>query len=156
MKYAEKTKVPVEKTRMEIERLLRSKGVHETATAWTRKLGIVGFQHAGRVFRFEMPMPQFEGFATFPGRKWKTRTEQQQREAWEQACREAWRQILLIIKARIVAIETGAETWEVAFLAYTVGPNGEVIGPRIVAELAKAYAGAAELPPMLPADTQQQ
>ena len=158
--YAEDTRVPVSKTRVEIEDLLRKHGVEDTATRWLKDHGIVAFQHAGRVFRFQVALPALESFAVIetdkPSWQWKTRTPEQQRAVWEQACRTKWRSILLIIKARLVAIEAGAETWESAFLFHVVGPNGELLGPSIVEKLERAYgAGGAPLPPLLPAGAAQ-
>jgi len=158
--FAEDTKVPVSKTRAEIEDLLRKHGVESTGTLWLKDKGIVAFQHERRVFRFQVELPKLEEFAFHPKRREydepKARNPEQQRDAWEQACRSKWRSILLIIKARLVAIEAGAETWESAFLFHVVTPNGEQLGPSIVEKLERAYReGGATLPPLLPAGPAQ-
>jgi len=152
-RYAEDTKVPVSRTRAEIEELLRSHGVEETATLLLKNRGIVGFQHARRVFRLEVDLPMLADFEFRRDglQRQVKRSESEQRHAWDQACRAKWRSILLIVKARLVAIEAGAESWESAFMAHVVLPNGELLGPGLVEKLAHTYApGGAPLPPLLP------
>jgi hypothetical protein len=56
---------------------------------------------------------------------------------WDQACRRKWRALLIAIKAKLVAIDEGIETFEEAFLAHVVLPDGQTVGevtrPRIEA-----------------------
>lgn len=155
-KYAAETKVPVSKTRVEIEDLLRQHGVQKTGTLWLEDLGLVAFSHERRVFRLEVKLPPLKDFE-YRGRgpvKAK-RSEAEQRAAWEQECRAKWRSILLIVKARLVAIEAGAESWESAFMAQVVMPNGDLLGPTISAKLREAYHPGIPLPPLLPGGASQ-
>ena len=50
-----------------------------------------------------------------------------QRSAWEQACRQHWRALLLIIRAKSAAVESGITTLESEFLANVLLPDGGTI-----------------------------
>jgi hypothetical protein len=138
MAYAENTSVPVEKSRGEIERLLGKhkcqkfmSGVdHETHRA------TVQFQANNRIVKFEITLPD----PTDP--KWKKiKNSYLQRSAsgvakvLEQEERTRWRALLLVIKAKLEAIESGITSWEDEFLAHVVLPNqqtvAQYIGPAV-------------------------
>ena len=57
----------------------------------------------------------------------------------EQAQRQRWRALLLVIKAKLEAIEAGIATFEDEFLAYTMLPSGETVGEWVSPQLDKVY-----------------
>ena len=75
------------------------------------------------------------------------RTAAAQRSAWEQACRKRWRALLLIIRAKLEAVESGITTLESEFLANIVLPDGGTVGQWLAPQIDAAYA-TVRLPPM--------
>ncbi|MEL6908489.1 MAG: hypothetical protein AAFP22_23970, partial [Planctomycetota bacterium] len=75
--------------------------------------------------------PEFAETAT--GR---VRSDAARMKAWEQAQRQRWRALLLVVQAKLEAVECGISTFEQEFLAHIVLPNGstvdEVLAPRII------------------------
>lgn len=100
-----------------------------------------GKVHDLRNVMFELPLPKSDGFK-FNGLR-RVRTPEKQHEAWEQACRSSWRALLLAIKAKLVSVESGVESFEEAFLAQLVVKDDEGravrFGVRAVKAIAEAY-----------------
>lgn len=145
MPYARDTTVGPDRTRIEIERLLARYG----ATAFSYAYDTTGTQKIefvidGRHMRMMLPIPPLEDFAFTPTRM--RREKAPQRAAWEKSIRERWRALLLIIKAKLVAVESGITTVEREFLADVVVPaSGMTFGEHAAPELAKQY-GAVQAP----------
>ena len=59
--------------------------------------------------------------------------------AWEQALRTRWRALLLCIKAKLESVESGIETFDTAFMAQIVLPDGRTVEERVLPEIEKAY-----------------
>ena len=140
MAYAENTSVPVEKSRAEIERLLmRHKcakfmaGVDNEAHRAT-----VQFQAHHRLIKFEidLPNPSDPKFRTIKN-SYMQRTAAGVAKVVEQEERTRWRSLLLVIKAKLEAVESGIATFEDEFLAHVLLPNqqtvAEYIGPTVAA-----------------------
>lgn len=127
--YAAKTDVTADRSRGEIERTLTRYGATKFGYTWDGETNtaLLGFQMRDRTVRFELWMPALEEFRLTPAGRYE-RTEKQMREAWEQAQRQRWRALLLIIKAKLEAIESGITTFEDEFLAVTVLPSGQTFG----------------------------
>lgn len=86
-KYASETKVGIENSRMEIERI-----------------------------QFELIMPDRKQFHFTPTRQW-TRTTSEIEKHWSKACRQRWRALALSIKAKLEAVEAGISCFEDEFMA---------------------------------------
>lgn len=71
-------------------------------------------------------------------------------EAWVQACRERWRQLHLCIKAKLESIAGDIETFDEAFLAHVVMPDGQTVGEAVIPEVANRLAGGAPRPLLPP------
>ena len=69
--------------------------------------------------------------------------------AYNQAVRQRWRALLLVIKAKLEAVDAGISTLEEEFLAATVLPDNRTVGAWLLPQLDRAYASG-KLPPMLP------
>ena len=133
MAYAEKTKVDVGKSREEIERMLARRG-STTFLAGVRggKLFVV-FELDNLHIRFEIEAPQMEDYRiTETGRQ---RSASSAEEAFGQAQKQRWRALFLSIKAKLISIEEGIETFEQAFLAHIVTSAGITIGDQIIPRL---------------------
>jgi hypothetical protein len=66
--------------------------------------------------------------------------------AWEKACREKWRALVLAVKAKLVSVEQGVETFEEAFMAHVVMPDGRTIGEHVAGPVALAYREGRSVP----------
>ena len=129
-RFAEGTSVAPEKSRLEIETLLRRTGATGFASGWGPDDARIMFQKDGRHVRFVLKMP--------------TDRDVVKRAAEE---RRRWRTLLLVIKAKLEAVASQVTTFEEEFLAHIVLPGGETVGERIASQLVDAYKTGA--PPLL-------
>jgi hypothetical protein len=120
MAYAEQTKVPVQVTQAEIEKLARRYGAKGFASAidWKANRAQVEFALEKRRVRFSMTLPD---------------------ENAMQAQRARWRALLLVIKAKLEAVERGIETFDEAFLAHIVTKDGRTYGEIHLPQLEYAH-----------------
>lgn len=136
MMFAEKTSVPVAKSKTEIEQLLRKYKATDYVSGWNGKQIFVLFRIENRLIRFQVATPDME---TIKKQK-KARTPLQIQNAMEQEERRLWRCLCLVIKGKLESVETGIETLEEAFLPQTVITNGETFGEWAHRELDNAIA----------------
>lgn len=134
MTYAAYTKVPVDKTRAEIEGALKKAGAKSFAYFTEEGRAIVVFEIANRRVRFDLPLP----------------AEEATKEA--RIRRERWRALLLCIKAKLESVASKIETFEEAFLAHIVLPDGMKVGQHTHHAIASAYKDG-KMVPLLPAPT---
>lgn len=130
MSYASETKVPVDQSKREIERMVVSRGAGQfmTATDYGKGQAIVGWMMDNRMVRLTLPLPAITGEATAASRR-----------RWEKVERSRWRSLALIVKAKIVAIEEGISTFEREFLADTVMADGGTVDRWIKPQLDAMY-----------------
>jgi hypothetical protein len=115
MPYAQHTKVPITKTRGELEALVKKHGAQGFATAWDQHGDRIEFLWKGLRVRFMLPRAKALN---------------------EQADRRRWRALLLVVKAKLEAIGSGIAIFEEEFLSYIVDEAtdttvGTVLVPRI-------------------------
>lgn len=110
--YAKGTKVPVGRSRDEIERVLEKVGADAIGIMRDSASAKVAFRLNGRHYVISLLNPA-EG----------PRAEQVQRERW--------RQLLLLLKAKMVAIATGITTPEAEFLAHAMLPTGDTLAEHL-------------------------
>lgn len=135
--YAKNTNVSSELSRIEIERILIRYGAVNFAYAYANGMAMIGFSMHERQIKFVLPLPKKEEYRlTATGR---TRTENSQYEAWEQACRQRWRALKLVIQAKLEAVECGISLFEDEFMANIVLPGGETVGDSIRPQISEAY-----------------
>lgn len=121
----ESTRVPVEKSQGEIRRLLSDHGAsrfafgEETDAAGVR-WAAVSFAHGGFAVRMRVPhKPVDEAALRSRARRAHTRTYTDlEAEAIEQEAKRIWRVISWNLKARLVAVEEGVESFAESFLAH--------------------------------------
>jgi hypothetical protein len=130
--FASKTKVPVDQTRNEIERPLVRYGACKFAYFSEETRAIIVFEAENRRLRFDLPLP--EGTT----------------EKVAQARRQKWRALLLAIKSKLESVQSHIETFEEAFLAHVVMPDGMTVGEHTKTSIASAYKGE-PMPALLPA-----
>lgn len=130
-RYASGTTVPVEKTKMEVERLLMNRGATSCHSGWTPEFASIGFTMKGTNVMVGVPLPDKRKLS--PSR-------------WDAECRRRWRCLLLILKAKFEAIESGISTIEREFLSDIVLPNGQTLGTWAVPLISEIQSGRLLLP----------
>ena len=117
MAYATRTVVTVEKSRAEIEQILKRYKADQFGSAIDNGAhrAMIQFRCQGRIIRFEMELPQTE-----------------------QKLRSRWRALCLALKAKLESVESEIETFEEAFLAHVVMPNGDTFGNVAIPEINRA------------------
>ena len=140
MTYAKTTSVPVERSKTEIERTLQRYGASQFIYGWDQDEAVVGFvvKHEGqsRQIRFKVKLPTADELRSAGSRR---RSPSQIETALAQTTRQRWRALLLIIKAKLEAIEIGIATFEDEFLAYTMLPSGQTVGEWVAPQLEEVY-----------------
>ena len=137
--FAKNTSVSVEKSRAEIERTVQRYGAQGYMYATRDDMAVVQFEMEGRVIRFrlELPSPNDRVF-THTEKRGTARSDEQAFQAWEQACRQRWRALLLVIKAKLEAVESGISVFDEEFLAWIVGSDGCTLGESLLPALEAA------------------
>lgn len=135
MRYASETVVPVEKSRAEIEGLLVRYGASQFHTGWMDGRAMVAFKLKELFIRFVLPIPDRSEkrfwWKTIRGRA-KKLSELQADRAWEQESRQRWRALVLVVKAKLEAVECGISTLENEFMAFIVLANNETLGQWVI------------------------
>lgn len=138
MSYAEGTTVSPEKSRMEIEQTLTRYGASAFGYMNSENGSAVVFKVNGRSIKIviaHQPCPFNVG-------EWRSRrgyAKESDVAAWiEQDKRRRWRALLLVIKAKLEAVESKIATFDDEFLAYVVMPNGQTMGEWMAPQIASA------------------
>ncbi|HEY2848339.1 MAG TPA: hypothetical protein VGI97_00550 [Gemmatimonadaceae bacterium] len=149
-RYAENTSVPADRSRAEIDKILTRYGASGFGYSWERRevainpvpahaprteqrdFAAIVFQFKERRVRLDVPMP--------------TAREAGTAERAERATRQRWRALLLVIKAKLEAVESGISTLEQEFLAHVVTESGRTIGEIIIPQISEAVRAGRLLP----------
>lgn len=146
-KYAEGTTVSISKTHDEIRSLLTKYGADGFMVGEHNGVAQLAFAMRGRQIRFRMPLPRPQDKeALYAGSKRRTDA-----QAWayvDGESRRKWRALLLSIRAKLESAHSGIETFEDAFLAQTVLPDGRTMGEYAAEQLPTALANR-RMPPLL-------
>ena len=121
MSYAKATKVPVERSRAEIERLLSKYGADQFLYAAAAGAARVAFRMKNRAVRFDLPLPA-------------SRSE----DATAAEHRRRWRALVLVIKAKLEAVASGITSFEQEFYAHILLPGGLTVYEMSSKNLAEA------------------
>jgi hypothetical protein len=121
-------KVPADRTRLQIEDLMRKRGADQFFSGADRERAILAFRINGRHMRFSLPLQD-------------CRTQQH--------VMARWRALFLVIKAKLEAIDVGILTIEEAFLADTVLPDRHTVAEVMLPQIEGAYTSGT-MPPLLP------
>jgi len=153
-RYAEGTDVPVERSKAEIESLLRKHGATGFVSGWDDELGEqrIMCRIDGRMLRFTVTKPTPEDFVPEPGPGVPYDLSKRRRtgeKRAEQEHRRRWRAQLLVIKAKLEMIAAGEGSIDTEFLANVMLPSGETFGEWAAPQLEAAYEDGG-MPPLLP------
>ena len=149
MTYAENTSVDAGRSRSEIERTLQRYGATAFSYGWEGDRAIIAFQAEARMVKFVLTMPPYDDFARTPSGR-RSRQGASQQKAWEQATRQRWRALLLVVKAKLEAVEAGITTFEEEFLAHIMLPDGTTVYESARMGIQNSYA-TGKMPRLLPA-----
>lgn len=154
-RFAEGTDVSPERSRAEIEAVLRRYGATEFASGWAPDRATIMFAHGQWRVRFFLPIPKIEAFNPAKGNEpkgWNSWTPER-RKTFVQRARDAeerrrWRALALVIKAKLEAIASKITTFEDEFLAHIMIPGGITVGEKIASQLIDSYKTGGT-PPLL-------
>lgn len=135
-RYAQHTKVDANRSKMEIEQLLRKRGANGFVSGESAGNFLLMFEMKNRRIKFIVPMlVSGRGVA-----ETKAKAENKRR----------FRALLLVLKAKLEAVDSKIVEFEHEFLAHIVydGANNTTVGEKMVPQMAKALADRA-LPPLL-------
>lgn len=135
--YAEGTEVPVERSKAELEKLLRKHGADSFLSGWDAGAIYIGFVKGGRQVKIRIPIPSKDDPAvqTTPSGKYR-RTDKGIEEAWQGFLRQRWRALVLVVKAKLEAVAAGVAEFETEFLGHLVLPGGQTVAEVVVPRLA--------------------
>jgi len=153
MSYAENTDVPVERSRMEIERTVRRYGASGFISGWQGSQAFVAFELRDRRVKFTLPLPAVDEKRFCEKKRYShvaPTSPEERLKLWEQACRQRWRALSLAVKAKLEAVDSGIATFEEEFLAYICLPDGETVGQKVLPGVNAIYSTGA-MRPLLPA-----
>lgn len=134
--YAKNTTASEQKSILEIESTLRRYDAKSFAYGW--EVCEIAFKTDNRTIRFRPPMSARSEFVTTPTGM--ERAELTIENEYRKARRQRWRALLLIVKAKLEAIDSGIKTFDEKFLPYMVLPGGKTISEVIMPQLEDAYA----------------
>lgn len=153
MTYAAKTTVTPEKSRAELEQILKRYGASAFAYGYEDGRAVVNFRAHGRIIRFTVLVPPLAEFRYTSGALWelgaRQRTNQQQQAARDQTERQRWRALVLVVKAKLEAVASGITSFEEEFLAHILLPDATTVGEWIGPQLEEVYEHG-EMPALLP------
>lgn len=111
---------------------------------------LIAFEAHGKRVKFILPMPDrnSDEFLFTPERRLR-KTKEAQETAYQQAVRQCWRALVLVIKAKLEAVEIGISEFEEEFLAHIMLPDGSTVGEYMLPQVEQAYRTGV-MPPMLP------
>lgn len=93
------------------------------------------FSIKGLAIQITIDLPERDSFGKTD--KGRVRKQSQADVAYGQAVRQRWRSLVLMVKAKLVAIEDGITTVEKEFLSFIVLPEGITIGEKLVPQIKK-------------------
>lgn len=128
MTYAERTKVSIGQTKSEIDALLKKYKATATAVFEEEARAAIAFQMRERRIMFHLPLDKKDT---------------------EQTRRSRWRGFLLCIKAKLESVDAGIESFEDAFLAHVMMPDGLTVGQHTRPKIEQAYQSG-DMQPLLP------
>lgn len=145
-KYAQTTKVPVDRSRAEIETILERYGSDGFAYASMKGRAMIEFMAHNRRIKFIVDLPDAgaQEFTLTPTGKARAATAA--REAYETAVRQRWRSLTLLVKAKLEAVESGIESFEDEFMPHTVLPSGRTVAEEMQPQIERAYTSGTVAP----------
>lgn len=128
MAYAERTKISIGQSKSEIDALLKRYKATATAVFEEETRAAIAFQMKDRRIMFHLPLNPKDS---------------------EQVRRSRWRGFLLCIKAKLESVDAGIESFEDAFLAHVMMPDGLTVSQHTRPKIEAAYKSG-DMQPLLP------
>ena len=148
MPYAEHTNVAPEKSRMEIEQALNRYGASAFMYATTTAQSMVQFMYQGRNIRIVLAKPDVSKLKVRWYGNVRDANPDQKAKFISDEGRRQWRALLLVIKAKLEAVQSKIATFDDEFMAYVVMPNGQTMGEWMRPQIEQAVANG-HMPKML-------
>ena len=143
-RYASGTAVATERSQAEIKKTLQRYGADNVTIGESMAQGVALIQFLHRdlpcQIRVKLPKAQEERFHLTPSRG-RRRTSEAARMAWQDECRRKWRVILLLIKAKLEAIEEEVVSPREALLSWLLLPNGQNVSQALEGKWEKMLKG---------------
>ena len=144
-RFAHDTDVPADRSRAHLEQLLRAHGCEGFAYGWSQTYDRIEFLFHQRQIRFVLPRPKRDDVALSPAGN--QRAPRAIDAALEAENRRRWRALLLVVRAKIEAVESNIASFEQEFLAFIVLPNDQTVGDILVPQLEDGSIARRLLPP---------
>lgn len=138
--YADQTEVPVARSKQQIEVMLKARGASQFASGWDTGGGErLQFKLREVTIRFTLP-PMAEESWQFDkgGRARRPDAATKQKDQLE---RSRWRQLYLVIKAKLEAVDAGIAVYEEEFMAFVVTASGQTIGEILMPQMPGITSG---------------
>lgn len=153
--YASGTTVPIERSRAELERILKRYGASELSTFNSNVTAAVGFVAHGRRVRFTLQLsdgsdaPEKVKRRRYNSKVRGYQSAEARQDIWaDKENRRRWRALLLSIKAKLEAVSSGVAGFDEEFLANIVTPGGESTVYEVLKKFSANNKGLALLPPV--------
>lgn len=134
-KFAENTTVSAEKSRAEIETLLRKHDIKDIAVVSVRGHSVIAFQRGMVSYRLSIAPLDPESREFTHTKQGYLRCDSDKERLVAQEERRRWRAMLLVLKGKLVAAADGVVTFEQEFLAYAIARDGKTIGEHVIPQL---------------------
>lgn len=148
--YAADTSTTKSTTIAELERLLGKYGAttfFSGTDEWDN--AFIAFKYAGLniLMRVKLPEANEKRFTHSEGGR--PRNTDKVHAEHQTAVRATWRGLLLLVKAKLVAVDQGFTTIEQEFLPHIILPGGATFGDTVMPQIREAYR-TGQVPPLLP------
>lgn len=150
-RYAAGTSVSSIQSEIEIRNTLTRFGADAIMT-YADKHGIqIQFRCRSRIVRLEMRLPERDElrFRLTPQTE-KLRSPEAAEKAWDDECRRLWRSLVLLVKAKLAAVDDGITEFEEEFLAHIVLPDNRRVADEARPRIASIYESGQSIPLLPP------
>ncbi len=148
-RFAEGTRVPIETTRMELERALRAYGADAVVIGWDGPTSTIAFRIQGRHVKYVIQRPDRSESVISSYPSGKPRPSHAIPEAIAAEHRRRWRALLLIVKAKLELVASGDSDFEDEFLSRLMLPDGTTVREWMVPQIDAAYQ-TGRMPALMP------
>jgi hypothetical protein len=133
-RYARDTYVRVEKSMADLRKVVQRYGAKEFGVFDGETSCGVMFTVKGIRIKIALDLPTPEAYRRNSTGALMGST--QAKEAHQKAVRQRWRALVLVVTAKLEAVESGIETVEQAFMPYLVMSNGQTMGEMVMPQIA--------------------
>jgi hypothetical protein len=122
--YAARTGVAPDRSLAELERELTKRGATAFGYNWTATETVVAFTLSGLQVRMALPMPNRADHQDYKARNGARVSGQ---KTYDLEVRRRWRALVLVVKAKLIAVDEGITSLEREFLADTILVDGTTV-----------------------------